>query len=266
MKKKLEADLISIAHRILKLKNKSEVIQLHAETQKLYEKLSVLKFLEENFSELKPTIGQQEVEAALESIQEEKAEVIKNEPVVAEKKAKEKKGEIVEETQKTTAPQETAVLEEVILETKKEETPLFEPVQEATFDKKEENSEPKSKPSQPTFEELLGQVTALPVFEKAEDVVKSAKSQSDYIDHSKAHAVAGKIISIGLNDRIGFEKQLFNGSGEDLNRVLSQLNTHTNLQEAKDFIDQFVKPDYNNWEGKEEYETRFLEIIENKFK
>ena len=44
MKKKLEADLISIAHRILKLKNKSELVQLHQETQKLYEKLSVLLF------------------------------------------------------------------------------------------------------------------------------------------------------------------------------------------------------------------------------
>ena len=57
MKKKLEADLISIAHRILKLKNKSELAQLHQETQKLYEKLSVLKFVEENFSDVKPTIG-----------------------------------------------------------------------------------------------------------------------------------------------------------------------------------------------------------------
>ena len=37
---------------ILKLKNKSEVIQLHQETQKLYEILSVLRFYEENFEAL----------------------------------------------------------------------------------------------------------------------------------------------------------------------------------------------------------------------
>ena len=38
MKKRLEADLISIAHRILQLKNKSDINQLYLETQKLYEK------------------------------------------------------------------------------------------------------------------------------------------------------------------------------------------------------------------------------------
>ena len=61
MQKKLEADLISIAHRILQLKNKSDINQLYLETQKLYEKLAVLRFVEEHFGESKPTIGQAEV-------------------------------------------------------------------------------------------------------------------------------------------------------------------------------------------------------------
>ena len=47
MKKKLEADLISIAHKVLQMKNKSDINQLLIETQKLQEKLSVLKFIEE---------------------------------------------------------------------------------------------------------------------------------------------------------------------------------------------------------------------------
>ena len=55
MKKKLEADLISIAHRVLQLKNKSDINQLYLETQKLYEKLAVLRFVDEHFSEVKPT-------------------------------------------------------------------------------------------------------------------------------------------------------------------------------------------------------------------
>jgi hypothetical protein len=56
MKKRLEADLISIAHRILQLKNKSDINQLYSETQKLYEKLAVLKFVEEQYGAIKPTI------------------------------------------------------------------------------------------------------------------------------------------------------------------------------------------------------------------
>ena len=57
MKKKLESDLISIAHKILKLKGKEDVIKMHAEVSALYEKLSVLKFAHENFEDDLPTIG-----------------------------------------------------------------------------------------------------------------------------------------------------------------------------------------------------------------
>ena len=49
MKKKIEAELISIAHRILKLKGKEDVLKMHAEVSELYEKLSVLKFAHDNF-------------------------------------------------------------------------------------------------------------------------------------------------------------------------------------------------------------------------
>mgnify|MGYP003441141820 CR=1 FL=1 len=74
-----------------------------------------------------------------------------------------------------------------------------------------------------------------------------------------------KTISFGLNDRIGFEKKLFGGSSDDFNRVISQLNTFDSFEEAKSFVLDFVKPDYNNWEGNEEFEARFMEIIEKKF-
>ena len=57
MKKKLESELMSIAHRILKLKGKEDVIKMHTEVAMLYEKLSVLKFAHENFEGGMPTIG-----------------------------------------------------------------------------------------------------------------------------------------------------------------------------------------------------------------
>ena len=47
--------------------------------------------------------------------------------------------------------------------------------------------------------------------------------------------------------------------------MLSQLNTFSDFDEAYKFIQLVVKPDYNNWEGKEQYEDRFVEIIANKF-
>ena len=72
-------------------------------------------------------------------------------------------------------------------------------------------------------------------------------------------------LNIGLNDKIAFVKHLFEDKNEDYDRVISQLNTITTLVEAKRFIEDMVKPDYNYWKDKEEVETRFMEIIESKF-
>ena len=71
MKKKLEADLMSIAHRVLQMKNKSDINQLCIETRKLYEKLAILQFVEEHFEGVKPTIGQAEVVAKMKQFFEE---------------------------------------------------------------------------------------------------------------------------------------------------------------------------------------------------
>jgi hypothetical protein len=75
----------------------------------------------------------------------------------------------------------------------------------------------------------------------------------------------GKTINLALNDRIAFEKHLFAGSGDDLNRVISQLNTLNSYREAQNFIEDLVKPDYNNWNGKDEYAERFMAIVEKRF-
>ena len=65
---------------------------------------------------------------------------------------------------------------------------------------------------------------------------------------------------------MAFVKSLFENSNEDYERVLSQLSTLDSYEEAENLLDSIIKPDYNNWEGQEEIEARFLEIIENKFK
>jgi hypothetical protein len=71
-------------------------------------------------------------------------------------------------------------------------------------------------------------------------------------------------IQIGLNDRITFVKNLFEGDQENYNRVISQLNTFKTEKEARKFINKMVKPDYN-WSEHEELENRFMEIVSRKF-
>ena len=44
MKKKLESELVSIAHRILKLTGKEDLEKMQEEVALLYQKISILKF------------------------------------------------------------------------------------------------------------------------------------------------------------------------------------------------------------------------------
>ncbi len=59
-------------------------------------------------------------------------------------------------------------------------------------------------------------------------------------------------------------KNLFDGSQEDFNRVVSQLNSFKTEKEAKKFINKMVKPDYD-WKNHEALEIRFMTIIERRF-
>ena len=74
-----------------------------------------------------------------------------------------------------------------------------------------------------------------------------------------------KNVKVDLNDRLAFVKHLFNSSMEDYNRVLSQLNTIDSEERSISFIKNMVKPDYNNWVGKEQYEERFIELVARRF-
>ena len=320
MKRKLEAELISIAHRILKLKNKSELQQLQEATLKLYEKISVLRFVEENFSDVKPTIGyaqaEKEVEAAFEvqeivaaqPVIEPEIEVV--ETVEAEKSAEVEEVVTVEDLGKIATDEEDKVVlteeqEEIVEAMVEEESkPMEELPQEEvaempaldfvpTFEIAKEEEAEKEPVKQITLEDFFNQSHIEPVFvrveaektsekqelvekvkeeqaqEKAEEVINPVmKPISELPKEPKnlsLNDTLSKNISIGLNDRIGFEKHLFGGSSEDLNRVLSQLSTFSTFAEAQEFIEDMVKPDYNNWVGKEEFAARFMEIIENKF-
>lgn len=322
MKKKLEADLMSIAHRVLQIKNKSDINQLYIETQKLYEKLAILRFVEEHFGDVKPTIGQAEIIDKIEPIFEEthttqpvvniiqeeipdeevapEQEIITNEAAIEEEIEEivisEAQEEIIEEITINEVQEEpieeeeleTPVEDKVELDTKKVTNflPAFEldvVIEEETPNKKEE--------SQISFMDLLGSDYTEPMFIKRdqteeipspppfnlpketnfqfdnEEIVASidVNSKTSETKSVSLNDKFAKGITIGLNDRIAFVKNLFGNSDEDYNRVMNQLITYDNFEEAQNFIEDMVKPDYNNWEGKEEYSQRFLEIIEKKF-
>ena len=71
-------------------------------------------------------------------------------------------------------------------------------------------------------------------------------------------------ILIDFNDRWAFVNKLFDRNQDDFDRVVSQLNTMSTYVEARNFIEHVVKPDYN-WSDQEEFEVRFMELIERHF-
>jgi hypothetical protein len=296
MKKRLEAELLSIAHRILKLKNKSEVDQLYHETQKLYEALTVLKFYGDNYEQAKSEISLEDLEEKLSVSLEEKSTtfpIAADEPlttVAIEDDVTTKS----HENEKIETPTESIVVgeitleeEEVVIKSNEDDFGAIfelaaESPQEIEDEKPEENlkqeliEEVKAETKQISFEELLGENYTEPVFVKPNEITKpvAKKEKSEkseiVVDNEEEKPVSlndklSKSINIGLNDRIGFVKHLFGDSTEDYNRVLSQLNTFSSFEEANDFIEEIIKPDYNNWEGVEDYAERFIELVEKKF-
>ncbi len=292
MKKKLEAELISIAHRVLKLKNRSETVQLHEETKKLYDQLTVLRFYEENIAIAEKEISREDLEHKLENqkvsdvlekaVVEEKIE----EPVVEAKTEEPVEESIIEEEVVSEAETEEEVEEEKSLvhedDLKQPQSVLFDDVfggdfQEPDFVKVNDVPVEVEQVAELTFEavEASKPEIAEDLFEAKEEAVAEVKEEiviekvpEVVFEEPKTMSLNDRLtkgINIGLNDRIAFEKKLFGGSSDDFNRVLSQLNTFDSFDEAQGFINDFVKPDYNNWDGKEEFENRFLEIVEKKF-
>lgn len=292
MKKRLESELISIAHRILKLKNKSEVDQLYLETRKLYETLAVLKFYGDNYEQVKSEVSHEELEeklaAAKEIIQEEIKEIPVEEVVVAaqemekvvdEEEEIDDEEEIEEEDHDESEEEdeefENAINFEPIFELDDEFEESADEIEEEEIEEEEEDIfEPEVKKVEPnkiesrqiSFEDLLGESFNEPEFVKPNDVV-IPPSLKEVIEEKplSLNDQHSKAINIGMNDRIAFVKHLFDDSTEDYNRVLSQLNSFTTKEEAVDFIEEIIKPDYENWVGSEEYAERFMEIVKNKF-
>jgi len=277
MHKKLAADLTSLAHGILQLKNKEDVLELKQKAYEVYEKLAVLAYVDEYINTTpNPTKSKEEIlekientvtEEINEEVREELLEVKEEDSLNEEELGKEEEEEmvvefIVEDTD-----------EHVVIEFKEEEIQEIEEEEEHTlnvvkeileqpFDELEQtlfssdDSENNSKEKKiVTLEEELEDTISLDVAADLFEKSPEKKSLNDALQMN---------LQIGLNDRIAFVKNLFDGSQGDFNRVVSQINSFKTEKEAKKFINKMVKPDYD-WSSQEEYEERFISLIERKF-
>lgn len=243
MKKKLESELISIAHRILKLTGREDLEKMQSEIALLYQKITILKFIENNQDGETPDLVGMDasffssLDGAFNNTVTDSVEVADKTFVNIDSEEEEAIMEpAIEKIKDMVAqmPEETIEVDTII-------DAINEPTQAVEHD----------------LNELSPSYAELPVF----DAVAPAPQQTSLNDQLKTQG-----FQIGLNDRLAFVKNLFENSNEDYERVLSQLSTLDSFEEATTLLNSIIKPDYKNWEGQEDIEARFLEIIENKFK
>jgi len=285
MHKKLEADLMSLAHSILKMKNKDDVFALKEISKEVYEKLSMLAFVEEYVNST-PNLETSK-EELLEQVKTafDKKEISKQPVLEVEKDVKPFKQENesveVEEQEKIVydlmddAVEESAeskkFKEKVVdfnredLESKKEE--VVEEIIEQPFDELEQLMFATENPTNFKNDvKDVGEKKTPTLEDELQDTI-SVDVMADLFENVQPKSLNDKLFSniqIGLNDRITFVKNLFEGDQENYNRVISQLNTFKTEKEARKFINKMVKPDYK-WSEHEELENRFMEIVSRKF-
>ena len=278
MHKKLAADLTSLAHSILQMKNKEDVFALKSKAHEVYEKLAVLAYVEEYLintpnpeytkEELLDLVEKAEIKAKNESTSQSLEETVVSLEATEEYDQEKSEEQELNDSQDedVEAVKDDAVSEgiELTLEDSSVNSEVHEAVEDL-FSQSEENtndsSEGDSEIVEPSEEE-----TPISLEDELKDTI-AVDVVADLFENAPKKSLNDKIrndIQIGLNDRIAFVKNLFGGSQEDFNRVVSQLNSFKTEKEAKKFINKMVKPDYN-WADNEEIEQRFMSIVERKF-
>jgi hypothetical protein len=243
MKKQLKEELVALAEKLMLVKKQKEVSasELKELTKKIYDKLTVLEFVEENL---------------FSSEEKEEKEVVKtavkvgaSEENLSESDEYAPTGMEYNDSEAITEPN-TEKIKDIVAQM---------PAETQQVDDLFAHAQPR-KQQESDMENMGGiHYDQLPTFEPVSDNGANQNKPRSLNDSLK------KGIHIGVNDKLAFIKHLFDGSHSDYNRVLSQLNSIKSREEAFNFVANVVKPDYNNWEGKEDYEARFLAIVEKKF-
>ncbi len=282
MKQELQAELKDLANKILNTEKDSAVSDLKKHARELYEKLTVLSFAEENLDTLsssneipaektqesspmekagKKDSSSQQEQPVIQLNEESRPQQI-SQPVPANPEPETKDEYLPDGTEYNAEPitePNTEKIKDIVAhmppETQKLDHMINNIITKNGVDKfTESSSQPKK-----DFRDIGVDYDNLPAFEPVKKKEKEDRPRS-LNDRLK------KGINIGLNERLAFIRHLFDGKTADYNRVVSQLNTFDSVTEAHKFIQLVVKPDYKNWVGKEEFEKKFLELVDNKFK
>lgn len=266
MKKKLREQISALAKQIIEGEKRFKTTSAKELVAKLYEKLVVLEYLEK---QLEDDLDDQFQESLDSKSFREENWFTEPEPVPQPDHKEDIIEPLMEKIKDIVAqmPEEGERIDELLDEM------LPRNIEKNTVEQpKEEEEKPTEKYVKNDLEEFASNYQRTPEFERKQTElfpesveVKEPKKRSAESRSKSLNDSVNKGLNIGLNDRLAFIKHLFEGEVEDYTRVLSQINTMENFEEAQNFIKGKVKPDYNYWMDKEVYSERFMIIIEKRF-
>ena len=231
MHKKLAADLTSLAHSILQLKNKEEVLVLKQKAYELYEKLTVLAYVDE-YIESTPHATETKVEllqkieqaTAKEVVTPKEADASANDEALTEDQEELAVEFVVKETEEhvlmpleaDTEEKETKVLDDAVQEITEQPFDELEQTLFSTDDFEDADEKDSQQSKSMTLEEELENTLSIEVAADLFEKAPQKKSLNDSLHNN---------LQLGLNDRIAFVNNLFEGNQGDFNRVISQINS-----------------------------------------
>ncbi|AZJ34244.1 hypothetical protein [Tenacibaculum singaporense] len=239
MHKKLASDLTSLAHSILQMKNREDVFELKQKAYEVYEKLSVLAYVEEYINNTpNPT--------------KNKEELLKDVLLAEEKK----KAEALVEEEKIHIESEKEVVSNLIVEVeKKEELISEEIIVEKSTEQIEENIQK---------EELLEERK---VHHLEEDLKEGFEQEADEIAEKVIQGINEEIITNDIIEQPFDElEELLHGDAEDVKndvKDVGERKTPTLEDELQDTISVDVMTDlFTKAEPKKSLNDHFQQTIQ----
>ncbi len=228
MKRKLKEELVRLSTNIITSRNMNEVTDMYEAAKTLYEKLAVLKFIDDKLNDIEIDDSKNAIAAKFEKM----ANAVLNE--------------------NTSVPENNPHQDDIMI-------PGMDTIKHMVSEM------PSDVQTDEVLDDFLGKPDYMKNDKDLFSPSKEKETQKEVVSKSLNDKLSSNEIKVGLNDRLAFVKHLFNGSAEEYNKVLSQLVTIDSNERAISFIDNMVKPEYGNWAGKEEYEERFKALIERRF-
>ncbi len=227
MKKKLREELVRLSTDIIVSSDMDNIGKLYESAKNLYEKLAVLKFIEEKLKDIEIDVSKNVIAAKFEAMAN--AVLSGNSSV----------------------PETNPHKEDIIV-------PGIDTIKHMVSEMPVENN----------VDDVLAEFLRKPEYAKNDKELfmpPHAEAKKESLPKSLNDKLANKEIKVDLNNRLAFVKHLFNGNADEYNRVIAHLGTIDTEERSIAFIKNMVKPEFNNWEAKEEYEVRFMALIERRF-